>query len=225
MKLQAKERTLLKVCFGLTLAACLLAWITGAGRTGVFATAYASLAATCALLAYERRRPSPGKPSTPQVTSAPPHSAPTIEVRPTLTSQLSVSHLWTPVPAPRRRLTRSQAGVGVASLLLITALAPPLRPYSSSLVLGAMTLGSVAAWGRLSERDEQELEVSLPQTLRCPFCRECFGTAEQAAPCEGCQTVYHSECLEEWNECAVLGCQPGARFGAPARVRHAGASS
>lgn len=225
MKLQAKERTLLKVCFGLTLAACLLAWITGAGRTGVFATAYASLAATCALLAYERRRPAPAAPSQPAIPTAPRIPAARIEVKPLRAPGLSIRHLWTPTPAPRRRLTPALVGVGLAILLLLVAMAPAARPYSFGLVLGAMALGSVAGWGRLSEEDEEELEVDLPETLRCPFCRECFGTAEQAAPCEGCLTVYHSECLEEWNECAVLGCQPGARFGAPARVRLAGASS
>jgi hypothetical protein len=208
MKLQAKERTLLKACFGLTVAACLLAWITGAGATGVFATAYAAVAGSCALWAYERKR-------TATRTQAPP--TPTIHVAPS--PRLSARHPWSPMPAPRPRLTRSVAGIGVASLLLVTALAPVARPISGSLVIGAMTLGSVAAWSRLSEQEDEDLEVILPASLRCPFCRDSFNADERATPCEGCLTVYHAECLEELSQCAVLGCEPTAMFGHTASVR------
>jgi len=206
MKIQARERALLKACFGLSVAACVLASIMGTGRIGVLATAYVAMGATCGLWAYERKRPNITKPTPApsEVDSTPP--------------LLSVRPLRTPEPAPSRRLTRSVAGIGLATILMVFALAPVARPISGSLVIGAMTLGSVAAWDRLSEKDEEQ-ELALPRTLRCPLCLECFNDSERAAPCEGCLTIYHSECLEEWNQCAVLGCDTAALFGAACRVR------
>ena len=215
MKLQAKESALLKACFGLSVAACLLAWITGAGQSGVLATAYLAMTATCGLWAYERKRPAGTERAPADLALSP---TPCVEARDTA-PLLRVRAQWAPQPAPRRALTRSVAGLGLATLLMISALAPVARPISGSLVLGAMTLGSVAAWGRLSEKDEEDLELALPASLRCPLCLESFSDAERATPCEGCLTIYHSECLEEWNQCAVLGCDTTARFGSPARVR------
>lgn len=213
MTLHPKERALLKVCAALTVAACLLAALCGAGQVAIMATAYACLAGTGAIWAYERNRPTPTL-APRQAPPAPSPAPPSIRVRSA-----------EPTPSSRPRLTRSLLGILLAIFLMVLALAPVARPYSGGLVLSAMGLWTVAGWGRLSERDEdeEELELTLSATLRCPFCREAFTRDEQVSACEGCQTVYHAECLAEWSRCAVLGCAPQPSFGPPSRVRLSGA--
>lgn len=201
MNLQPKERAFLKVCGGLTVAACLLAGLAGAGAGVVFATAYAAMAATCALWPDERRRPV-------TTSSSPRPSSTPARVGPTLTPRVNVR-------VNRAGLTRSLVGIVFAGLLLVVALLPQARQVSGGLVIGAMTLGSAAAWVRLSEDKRRQV----PATLRCPLCREGFHPNEEAVSCEHCETIHHAECRDEWSRCAILGCESETRFGEPFRVR------
>jgi hypothetical protein len=51
----------------------------------------------------------------------------------------------------------------------------------------------------------QRIEVEHRQ--RCPLCREGFDAAFARAQCQGCQTVYHSNCARELGGCSTMGCE------------------
>lgn len=40
----------------------------------------------------------------------------------------------------------------------------------------------------------------------CPYCREAISNPAEAQACVGCQTGYHTSCVDEFGRCSTLGC-------------------
>lgn len=60
---------------------------------------------------------------------------------------------------------------------------------------------------RPEERPEDRAGSDRSKELRCPFCHDRVGAANDHGECVECRAVMHLACFEEHEGCAILGCQ------------------
>ena len=70
------------------------------------------------------------------------------------------------------------------------------------------------ASGRQDSGSNDSCKITSEQealALSCPYCRDMLVSDDAAYQCNGCSTVYHEECMEEFKKCATLGCKGKGR--------------